>query len=312
MWPFMANERQIANQESQARGDGSRMPQMNARDMYTAGIVRAIRAGKITFARELDSPFGPLDGYTHFSKGIGRDAYAGCLTEYNTRPLGAVVKDIIAMQATMAQVVFLESGCGMGVGAYDAVELGKRQPHPVVVDCVGLTPINPYLQIDDAMELLTNPYSAVTAPPVMNCDPFVRMQYIGSFPEDFKEPCNLPKNEYTLIHDNRGPCTHEARGNGSAVANNYRRLLTEDGILMVSDPTAVRGFSGFERASGDMRFRFTPQVGSTQKHFAILARAESVLAKAARKKLPSASHDEIIGPEQLSKVIASALESPHS
>ncbi len=114
--------------------------QASGRDVYTVGVMKAIRAGQIVFAKEFDAPFGPRDTYSHFSKGTGNNESDEGITEYNSRPLGAVVKNIISMQAALAQVVLLESGCGMGVAAHESFDLGKSQKHGVVIDCLGLTP----------------------------------------------------------------------------------------------------------------------------------------------------------------------------
>lgn len=310
----MANEQHASYQEHPGDSVDAQSLRVSGLDVYTAGILNAIQAGNIVFAKEVDAPFGPRDTYSHFSKGTGRNESEGGITEYNSRPLGAVVKDIISMQAALAQVVLLESGCGMAVAAYEASELGKGHPHGVVVDCLGLTPVNPCLQIDDAMNLLSSPNTPASIAPT-RCDPFVRMQYIGSFPDDFEGDCKLPKNEYTLINDNRGPCTHTNDYRGVAqVLKEYLHMLREDGILMISDSTAACGFVGFNSSPGDVRFKFTPETGSTQKHYAILARAESVLAKAARSTYSKYSIDGVmyVDTAGIREIIASALVSPHS
>jgi hypothetical protein len=110
------------------------------------------------------------------------------------------------------------------------------------IDTISLTPLNPYLRFrwDDIYDHITEPISheKCLSGFYNSCSaPFVRNQYIGTFPREI----SLRKNNYHFIYENYGAIFHNLHPNENGEPTELARasispalsLLRRDGTMLI-------------------------------------------------------------------------------
>jgi hypothetical protein len=215
---------------------------------YLQGIRRAEQDGLIDYARKsIDNRSPVSDDYGHICHGDG----APLLLKYtNTRPLSFIARHVLNLYRTGPDVRFLELGPGAGVAC---ATVNRLLPH-AKIDTVSLTPINPFLRFlwDNMYDHIADRFARENYPLRFYsscCRPFVRNQYIGTFPEEI----HLQKDNYHFIYEDHGAIFYNFHPNGNAESMELARasissalsLLRQDGTMLIM---ASDGGHGIEDA----------------------------------------------------------------
>ncbi|PIQ77346.1 hypothetical protein COV82_04975 [Candidatus Peregrinibacteria bacterium CG11_big_fil_rev_8_21_14_0_20_46_8] len=195
---------------------------------YIASVEAATDEGRIIFADSATAPYGPPDAWGH----LDLDPMHGRIGSCNTRPLDSTVKALIENFAHEGMRC-LEGGAGLGRGVYEINQIANAAGiQDIEIDTVARTPIAPDIAVmKGALEIIRvikTRYRDVAESDwedfssYLECNghvillellckvqnilgvdflrkissPYVRTQYIGSFPEDIQ-----PEGLYDFYFD---------------------------------------------------------------------------------------------------------------